>query len=100
MAAQQTQLTENHTGQTIRKYIELLITTTTVANSTFSAYTAFTRAFSAAPRVIGVNSADPQGHPSAASSAAGITIYVHGAIAANLPDGTVLVSATVEGELA
>lgn len=82
------------------KTIELTITTTTVTNSTFSAYTAFGETYDAAPRVIGTNCSDPQGLVNGAPTATGVTIYVYGITTSALPDGTVAARVTLHGRLA
>lgn len=100
MAAQQSYLINGKDSEIIQLYIELLITTTTVIDTMFSAATVFNRAFTATPKVIGTNAPRAGAITTAIPTTTGISLYVRGLSGATLADGTLLVNATVEGRLA
>lgn len=105
MAAQQTRLIDHLDSEVVKIYTEISVTTTTVANTVFSAYSAFAsgpigRAFSAVPKVLGVNAPRASTIVTVEVDADGITFYVRGLSDAVLADGTLLCSATLEGRLA
>lgn len=101
MAAQQSFLIEGKDSEVINLYVELSITTVTTIDVLASAFTAFTRAFSAVPKVLGANCpGTPGSHVTAAPTATGITLYVRGFSGSLLSAGQTLVSATLQGRLA
>lgn len=80
-------------------HVTLTVTTTTVTDTTFTATGTFTRAFAAAPLVIGSNASIGGQAASAAVTATGIEVYVVGGDPSLLPDGDITVAVTLEGEV-
>jgi len=67
----------------------------------FSAYTAFGQTYGAAPLVLGCNTVtDPDAIVSAAPTTTGVTLFVTSSTRTNLPDGVVLASTLLYGDLA
>lgn len=84
----------------IRQIIKIDVTTTTVVNAKFTDYLAFNRAYAVAPTVLGFNAPRAGAIVNCEVSTTGITVYVKGLSDQPLADGTLIVTATVEGRLA
>jgi len=98
--AEQTSLGFGTSGVGIQNfYIELDLAMTTVAGADISAYTAFDRAFSAAPKILGSNTVTSGAGAWAVADTDGITIHSYQA-STDAPDATVAVSAFISGKLA
>lgn len=100
MAAQQQALIEGKDSEIINLYVELSITTVATIDVMASAFTAFTRAFTAVPKVLGTNADQLGAAVTAIPTATGISLYVRGFSGSLLPAGQTLVSATLQGRLA
>jgi hypothetical protein len=100
MANSQLYSIEGKENAVIRQICKVDVTTTTVANDEFSAYLAFSRAYAVAPSVTGINAPRAGAIAGAEVSTTGITVHVRGLSDAVLADGTLQVTATVEGRLA
>jgi hypothetical protein len=83
-----------------RMIVSLDITSTSLSNVTASAYSAFTRGFAEVPNIIGVNTNIVRGSVSASATSVGISLYISGYKDGITPDGTAVVTATIEGYLA
>jgi hypothetical protein len=101
MTSSQLYSIEGKENAVIRQICKVDVTTTSVANTGFSAYLAFNRAYAVAPSLQGAPNAPRAGAIANASvTTTGITVYVRGLSDAPLADGTLQVTATVEGRLA
>jgi hypothetical protein len=100
MANSQLYSIEGKENAVIRQICKVDVTTTTVANTGFSAYLAFSRAYAVAPSVTGINAPRAGAIATCSVTTTGITVYVRGLSDAVLADGTLQVTATVEGRLA
>ncbi len=100
MTSSQTYSIEGKDAEVVRLIVKLDLTATSVANTVVSGATTFNRAFSAAPTVIGTNAPKDSAISNAIVTATAISIYVRGLSDAKLNDGTLQVTATVEGRLA
>jgi hypothetical protein len=87
-------------AEVVKLYVSLDLTAVSTANTVVSGFTAFNRAFSAAPVVEGVTAPRASSIANAIATTTGISIYVRGLSDAALADGTLTVTATLEGRLA
>lgn len=82
-----------------RVFVSLDITSTSLSNVSVSGYTAFERQFDGIPKVLGVN-CDAFGVTSVAvATSLGVSLYGTGYKDGLKPDGTLVVTATLEGKL-
>jgi hypothetical protein len=92
---------EGKDSEVVRLIVSLDMTMVNTSNTVVSEYTAFNRAFSAAPVVVGTNSPRASSIANAITTTTGISIYVRGLSDATLANGgTLAVTATLEGRLA
>jgi hypothetical protein len=100
MVAQQKFLAEGMDGGVRKLYVELSVLCTSLSNVAASAYTAFERAFTATPKVIGVNAPRAEGPMvNVIPTSLGVSFYVNGWKDGIKPDAGLLVSCTLEGYL-
>lgn len=99
MTSSQTYSIEGKDSEVVRMIIKLDMTAVSTLNVIVSGATTFTRAFSAAPVVIGTNLPLTNGASNAIATATAISIYFRGFSDSAMTDGTVQVTATVEGRL-
>ena len=88
-------------SEVVKLLISMDLTMVNTSNTVVSDYTAFNRAFTAAPFVLGVNAPRASALANAIATTAGISVYVRGLSDATLANGgTLAVTACVEGRLA
>jgi hypothetical protein len=100
MASSQTYSIEGKDSEVVRLIVKLDLTAVSTANTIVSGATAFNRAFAAAPAVIGTNSPYAGSISNAIATTTAVSIYVRGLSDAKLTDGSLIVTATLEGRLA
>ena len=100
MTSSQIYSIEGKDSEVVRLIVKLDLTAVSTANTVISGMTVFNRAFSATPVVNGINSPNASSIANAIVSTTGICIYVRGLSDALLTDGTLQVTATLEGRLA
>lgn len=100
MTSSQIYSIEGKDSEVVRLIIKLDFTTVNTANIVVSGATTFNRAFAAAPTIIGTNAPRESAISNAIATATAISIYVRGLSDALLANGTLQVTATVEGRLA
>jgi hypothetical protein len=103
MAAQQKVLMQLKEGQFVQVYVELSVTVGSVSTGIYSTYTAFSvngRSFASTPRVIGVNGINAYCSYAAIPTSVGVTLTARPRLENDVADAAVLVSATLEGQLA
>jgi hypothetical protein len=99
MTSTQKYLSEGKDTGIKRIHVSLDITSTSLSNVSVSGYTAFTRAFDGIPKVLGTN-CDAFGVISVAvPTSIGISLYGTGYKDGLKPDGTLVITATLEGRL-
>lgn len=81
-------------------HVALTVTTTSVINTTFSQTGTFQRAFEVAPLVMGLNTDRPGVQANARVTATGIQVYIRSNSPSIIADGSVVVTATLEGRVA
>lgn len=92
---------EGKDSEIVRAIVSMDLTMVNTANTVVSDVTTFPRAFSAAPKVIGVNAPRPSSIANAIATTTAISVYVRGLSDATLADGGLLaVTACLEGRLA
>lgn len=92
---------EGKDSEVVRLIISMDLTMVNTANIVVSDYTAFNRAFAAAPTVNGVNAPRASTISNAIVTTTGVSVYVRGlSDAALAASGTLAVNATLEGRLA
>ena len=91
---------EGKDSEIVRLIVGVDILTTTVANTVPCAALTFNRAFTAAPYVVGINSPRASTIANAITTTTGITVWVRGLSDGLMADGTLQVTATLEGRLA
>lgn len=99
MTSSQIYSIEGKDAEIVRLIVKLDLTAVSTANTVVSGATTFNRAFSAAPTVIGTNAPAASTISNAITTATAISIYVRGLSDALMTDGTLQVTATVEGRL-
>lgn len=100
MADSQLYSIQGKENSVIRQIIKIDVTTTTVVNTSFSDSITFGRAYSAIPTVLGSNAPRPGAIVNVVPSTTGLSVHVRGLSDAPLADGTLVVTATIEGRLA
>ncbi len=100
MTSSQIYSIEGKDSEVVRLIVKLDLTAVSTANTVISAATTFNRAFAAAPAVYGTNAPRASAISSAIVTTTAISIYVRGLSDALLADGTLQVTATLEGRLA
>lgn len=101
MTTTQTYSIEGKDSEVVRLIVSMDLTMVNTANTVVSDYTAFNRAFTAAPVVLGTNAPRASSISNAITTTAGISVYVRGLSDATLANGGLLaVTACLEGRLA
>lgn len=101
MTTTQTYSIEGKDSEVIRLIVSMDLTMVNTANTVVSDYTAFNRAFAAAPKVIGINAPFASAIANAIATTTGVSVYVRGLSDATLANGgTLAVTACLEGRLA
>lgn len=100
MASSQTYSIEGKDAEVVRLIVKLDMTAVSTVNTIVSGATTFNRAFAAAPTVIGTNAPLSSVASSAIATTTAVSIYFRGFSDSAHADGTVTVTATLEGRLA
>lgn len=87
-------------NEVVEQICKIDVTTTSVANTVPCAVLTFNRAYTAAPSVTGINAPRASTVANAIATATAICVWVRGLSDAVLADGTLQVTATVQGRLA
>lgn len=99
MTSQVKYLSEGKDTGVKRVYVQLDMTSTSLSNVSVSGYTAFERTFDGIPKVLGVNSTSFGVIAVAVPTSIGVSLYGTGYKDGLKPDGTLVVTATLEGKL-
>lgn len=100
MTSSQIYSIEGKDSEVVRLIVKLDMTAVSTLNVIVSGATVFNRAFAAAPTVIGTNLPLTNGSSNAITTTTGVSIYFRGFSDSAMADGTVQVTATLEGRLA
>lgn len=82
-----------------RVIVSLDITSTSLSNVSISGYTTFERQFDGIPKVLGVNCTSFGVTANAVPTSLGVSLYGTGHKDGLKPDGTAVITATLEGKL-
>jgi hypothetical protein len=87
-------------NEVVNQICKIDVLTTTVANTVPCAVLTFNRGYTAVPSVVGINAPRASTIANAIATSVGICVWVRGLSDALLADGTLQVTAVVEGRLA